>query len=276
MGEILKSIKSLKNPLIREIIQLQDKPRARKESGLFVIEGFREISMAIQGGFTIKTILYGAHLATYFEAEKLTLLSHNKPEIIEVSREVHLRIFVRESSEAFLAIAELKDIDIKYFKLIDQDKSRILIAESPEKPGNMGAILRTADGVGASAVIIANPRTDLFNANVIRSSLGCVFTLPIYTGTSSEIIQILKKNKIEIYCAYLDASTNYDQINYPAKTAIVVGSEDKGLSEDWIHQGFQHIIIPMMGKVDSLNVSVSAGILMYEVLRQHSLQISSK
>ncbi|MBK6565819.1 MAG: RNA methyltransferase [Saprospiraceae bacterium] len=267
---MLKSIRSLKNPLIKQIIQLQDKARTRKELGVFIIEGGREIKMALEGGFTIQTILYGEHLSTYYDVEKLLLWTDKKPEIIEMSREVHQRLFVRETTESLIAIAEVKENPINSFKLPEKKNVLILVAESPEKPGNIGALLRTADGAGVDAVFIADPKTDLYNANVIRASLGCIFTLQIYSGTTLEIIEILKKEGVSIYCAYLEASQWYNKVVYEDKTAIVVGAEDKGLSREWIEKSHQNIVIPMKGKVDSLNVSVSTGILLYEVVGQRS------
>jgi TrmH family RNA methyltransferase len=268
---MLKSIRSLKNPLVKQIIQLQDKARYRKEMGLFIIEGGREIKMALEGGLIIKTILYGEHLSTYYDVEKLLLWTETKPEIIEMSREVHQRLFVRETTEALIAIAETKENHISTFIVPPKNNFLILVAESPEKPGNIGALLRTADGAGVDAVCIADPKTDMYNANLIRASLGCVFTIPVYTGTSEEIIKKLKSEEIRIYCAYLEASQLYSKVEYADRTAIVVGAEDKGLSREWTDNSDQNIIIPMLGKADSLNVSVSTGILLYEVVRQKSL-----
>lgn len=270
---MLKSIKSLKNPLVKQILVLQGKPRERKDSGLFVIEGVKEITRAIEGGYTIEKLLYAEHLSTYFDAEKLVIWADRKPEIIEISREVHLRLSVRENTEPFIALAKTKTSDIKTFKLPERETVLILVAESPEKPGNIGALFRTADGAGADAVFIANPRTDMYNPNVLRSSLGCVFTVPFYEGSTEEIIQVLRHSGVEIYCASLEGSVVYADIHYPGKTAIVVGTEDKGLSERWLTMSTSNIKIPMAGKADSLNVSVSTGIILYEVARQRGFKI---
>jgi TrmH family RNA methyltransferase len=144
----------------------------------------------------------------------------------------------------------------------------ILVAEAPEKPGNIGALLRTADAAGVDAFIIANPKTDLFNPNIIRSSVGCVFTNSIATGTAEEIITFLKEKNIQIYCAALQASKNYHLQNYTGPTAIVVGTEATGLSREWLEQSTQNVVIPMQGEIDSMNVSVAAGILIFEAKRQ--------
>jgi TrmH family RNA methyltransferase len=144
----------------------------------------------------------------------------------------------------------------------------ILVAEAPEKPGNIGALLRTADAANVDAVIIANPKTDIYNPNIIRSSVGCVFTNQIATGSTTEIIKFLKGLNIDIYCAELKASVNYHTQDYTKPAAIVVGTEATGLSDEWLQHSTQNIIIPMQGEIDSMNVSVAAGILIFEAKRQ--------
>ena len=145
-----------------------------------------------------------------------------------------------------------------------------MVAEAPEKPGNIGALLRTADAAKADAVIIANPKSDLYNPNIIRSSVGCVFTNQIAVGTTSEIIDFLKNHHIHIYCAALQASVNYNTQDFTKSSAIVVGTESTGLSEEWLKHSTQNIIIPMQGEIDSMNVSVAAGILIFEAKRQRN------
>ncbi|HSP13090.1 MAG TPA: TrmH family RNA methyltransferase, partial [Salegentibacter sp.] len=145
-------------------------------------------------------------------------------------------------------------------------------AEAPEKPGNIGALLRTADAAGLDGVIIANPKTDLYNPNIIRSSVGCVFTTPIATGSTEEIIEFLKAKNIKIYAAALQASKEYTKVDYSAASAIVVGTEATGLEDSWLENSEENIIIQMGGEIDSMNVSVAAGILIFEAKRQRSLQ----
>ena len=144
----------------------------------------------------------------------------------------------------------------------------ILVAEAPEKPGNIGALLRTADAANVDAIIISNPLTDLYNPNSIRSSVGGVFTVPIATGTTEEIINYLKQHNISIYAAILQESVMYDSIDFKKATAIVVGAESTGLSKEWRDASTAKIRIPMQGKIDSMNVSVAAGILIFEAKRQ--------
>lgn len=143
-----------------------------------------------------------------------------------------------------------------------------MVAEAPEKPGNIGALLRTCDAAGVDAVIIANPKTDLYNPNIIRSSVGALFTTQIRTGTTQEIIDYLKAQGVSIYCASLQAALPYTSVNLSGPAAIVVGTEADGLSQAWTEQSDQNIIIPMNGQLDSMNVSVAAGILIFEAIRQ--------
>ena len=148
----------------------------------------------------------------------------------------------------------------------------ILVAEAPEKPGNIGALLRTADAANVDAVIIANPKTDLYNPNIIRSSVGCVFTNKLPWATTSEIIAFLKSKHITYLLCALQASVNYNTQDYTKPTAIVVGTEATGLSEEWLKNSTQNIIIPMQGEIDSMNVSVAAGILIFEAKRQRNFK----
>ena len=166
-----------------------------------------------------------------------------------------------------MAVAKNKNHAVTSLKF-ETKTPLILVAEAPEKPGNIGAILRTADAANVDAVIIANPKTDLYNPNIIRSSVGCVFTNKIAIGSSSEIITFLKNKDVTIYCAALQASVEYYKQNYTKSTAIVVGTEATGLSDEWLKNSTQNIIIPMQGQIDSMNVSVAAGILIFEAKRQ--------
>lgn len=147
-----------------------------------------------------------------------------------------------------------------------------MVAEAPEKPGNIGALLRTVDAAGLDAVLIANPKTDMYNPNIIRSSIGCIFTTQIATGSTSEILHFLKENNIDLYGAALTASVAYQTVNYTKPCAIIVGTEATGLSNEWLLNTTQNIIIPMKGEIDSMNVSVSAAIIIFEAIRQRNLK----
>ncbi|WP_372792922.1 TrmH family RNA methyltransferase [Lutibacter sp.] len=264
-----KQITSPQNSYIKELVQLKEKSRIRKNTQTFLIEGLREVSLAIQGNYQIQTILIVINIINEEKLEKLLKKANPPIDIIEISKEVYNKLALRESTEGILAIAKSKDLSLKNITL----KSRnplVLVAEAPEKPGNIGALLRTADAAGVDAVLIANPKTDIYNPNIIRSSVGCVFSTAIATGTTSEIISFLKENNINIYGAALTASVEYQTIDYTLPSAIVVGTEATGLSDEWLQNTTQNIIIPMRGAIDSMNVSVSAAILIFEAVRQRN------
>ncbi len=268
----MKQITSLQNPIIKEIIHLQEKSRLRKKNGLFVIEGFREITLAIKGNYQIDTLLFCDEIISINRVKELSNSTGQNIEIIEISTEIYQKLAHRKTTEGILAISKCKELGLKY--LYVSKNPLILIAEAPEKPGNIGALLRTADAANLDAVIIANPKTDLYNPNIIRSSVGCVFTTNIAIGTTDEIIGFLKENHIHIYSAALNKeSTSYTKINFKSASAIVVGTEATGLSNEWLINSTNKIIIPMEGEIDSLNVSVSAAIIIFEAKRQRKLKI---
>ena len=264
----MKEISSTHNPYIKQLVQLKDKSRERKKKGLFLIEGIRELSLAIKGGYELETVLFYPEL---FSLKQLNDLTTKELNAVEISSDVYQKLAYRDTTEGVLAVAKSKNHDIKSLRL-DTKNPLILVAEAPEKPGNIGAILRTADAANVEAVIIANPKTDLYNPNIIRSSVGCVFTNEIVTGTTKEIIDFLQENQINIYCAALQASVDYHTQDFKKPTAIVVGTEATGLSNEWLENSTQNIIIPMQGEIDSMNVSVAAGILIFEAKRQRDFK----
>ena len=258
----MKQITSIQNPFIKSLVLLQEKAKARKQFGTFLIEGNREILLATKGGYEMETLLFLPELISETEAKKLA----TNADLIEISKEVYQKLAYRDTTEGVLAVAKTKSLQLSDLKL--SENPLILVAESPEKPGNIGALLRTADAANLDAVIIANPKSDLYNPNIVRSSVGCLFTNQIATGTSDEIIAFLKENKVNIYCATLQNSTSYHTVDYTAPTALVVGTEALGLTEEWRKAATQNIIIPMQGEIDSMNVSVAAAILIFEAKRQ--------
>lgn len=269
MSEI-KQISSLQNPLVKKILLLKEKSRERKKSGLFVLEGLRELNLAIKGNYKIKTLLY---LDELISEETLSNLFHQaeQPELISLSKAVYQKLAYRKTTEGIIAVSEskshaLEDLEFK------NENPLILVAEAPEKPGNIGALLRTADAANIDSVIIADPRGDLYNPNIIRSSVGCVFTNTIAAGSSDEIINFLQKRKISIFTASLEASKNYTDIDFTGSSAIIMGTESTGLTSLWIENTDQNIIIPMSGQIDSMNVSVSAAILIFEAKRQRNFK----
>ncbi len=246
------------------MVLLQEKAKARKQTGTFLIEGKREIELAIKGNYEIETILFLTDLVS--ENQIFEFSKNQEIEFIEISKEVYQKLAYRDTTEGILAIAKTKSLRLSDLKL--SENPLILVAESPEKPGNIGAILRTADAANLDAVIIANPKSDLYNPNIVRSSVGCLFTRQIATGSTLEIIAFLKSKNIAFYCATLQDSTSYHTQNYTTPTAIVVGTEATGLSQEWRDNATKNIIIPMQGEIDSMNVSVAAAILIFEAKRQ--------
>lgn len=267
---MFKQITSSQNSFIKELVQLKEKSRLRKKTNTFLIEGLREITLAINGGYEITTILADSSIIYEDDFEALTNILNSSVEIIEISNEVYKKIALRDSTEGIIAVSKGKDLNLNAVKF-KHKKPLILIAEAPEKPGNIGAILRTADAAGIDAVFIANPKTDIYNPNIIRSSVGCVFTTTIAFGTTSEIIRFLKTNNIKMYGAALTAAVEYQTINFKEPSAIIVGTEATGLSDEWLTNTTQNIIIPMRGAIDSMNVSVSAAIIIFEAIRQRNL-----
>ena len=264
---MLKNISSFQNPLIKKVLLLQEKSKERKKSSLFIIEGKREIKLALKGGYKINTLLFCSDIIS--ENDVSNFLNTDLNNLIDISIEVYKKIAYRTSTEGIIAISESKDLALSNLKLKDHNQL-ILVAEAPEKPGNIGAILRTADAANVDAVIIANPKTDLYNPNIIRSSIGCVFTNTIALGNTSEIIKFLKNKNISIYSAILQESEAYYTCNFKESTAIVVGTESTGLSSQWRDESKKNIHIPMQGEIDSMNVSVAAGILLFEVKKQRN------
>lgn len=261
----MKQITSAQNPFIKSLVLLQEKAKARKQSGQFLIEGIREIELAIKGNYQLGTLLFVPEVLSENETRKL--IGKNTPaELIEISKEVYQKLAYRDTTEGIIAVANTKSHSLIELQL--PENPLLLIMESIEKPGNIGAMLRTCDAAKVDAVLIADAKTDLYNPNMVRSSVGCLFTNQIATGTSDEIIQFLHKNNINFYSATLQNSTSYHTQDFTKPTALVVGTEATGLSKAWREEATQNIIIPMQGEIDSMNVSVAAAILIFEAKRQ--------
>ncbi|MCG9793235.1 TrmH family RNA methyltransferase [Flavobacterium algicola] len=258
----MKQITSIQNPYIKSLVLLQEKAKTRKQTGTFIIEGKREIEIAIKGGYSIQTVLFFPEICSETEAQKVVKAA----DFIEINKDIFQKLAYRDTTEGILAVAEIKSMNLSDLKL--SENPLILIAEAPEKPGNIGALLRTADAANLDAVIIANPKSDLYNPNIVRSSVGCLFTNQIATGTTAEIINFLQQKKINFYCATLQNSTSYHTQDFTTPTALVVGTEATGLTQEWRDAATQNIIIPMQGEIDSMNVSVAAAILIFEAKRQ--------
>ena len=265
----MKEITSIQNSYIKELLKLQEKSRERKKKGLFIIEGKREISLAISANYEFDTILYFEDLIS--EQEILHFFNTNVNRIL-ISKEIYQKLAYRDSTEGIIAVTKAKDFSLENIKF-KTENPLILVAEGIEKPGNIGALLRTADAANVAAVFIANPKSDLYNANIIRSSVGCVFTNQIAVGSSEEIVAFLAEKKIPMYATTLQNSNEYHKENYTAATAIVVGTEATGLTTVFREEATQNINIPMQGQIDSMNVSVAAAIVLFEAKRQRAFKI---
>lgn len=260
----MEQITSGQNPKIKHLLMLQQKSSLRREEGLFVVEGQRELMHCINAGYELDSVFF-------LQGVNIPASIHNRDaqhttSLYEVSPKVYEKIAYRGSTEGIVAIVKTRRNSLADLSL--NDNPLIVVLESVEKPGNLGAVLRTADAAGVDAVIVCDPLTDLYNPNLIRSSIGAIFTVPTVSCSSEECIAFLKQRNIQILTAQLqDSSLYYDQ-DMKKGTAIIMGTEATGLTNVWRKAADAHIRIPMLGQLDSLNVSVSAAVLIYEAVRQ--------
>ncbi|MGI6243517.1 MAG: TrmH family RNA methyltransferase [Prevotella sp.] len=262
-------ISSLQNPKLKKLVALQQKSSERRREGLFVVEGVRELIHCVRAGYDIEALFCCPEiLSTNPEAPNLTAIAQHAP-TFEVTRVVYERITYRGTTEGVVAEIKVKGKSLDDLQL--PDNPLIVVLESVEKPGNLGAVLRSADAAKADAVIVCDSLTDLYNPNLIRSSIGAIFTVPTVACSSEECIAFLKKNHVKILTAQLQDSELYYNSDMRQGIAIVMGTESTGLTNIWRKAADAHIRIPMLGQLDSLNVSVSAAILMFEAVRQRSL-----
>ena len=256
-------ITSVQNARIKHVVALQQKSSLRREEGLFVVEGQREIEHCIEGGYEV------------VEVFKRSQESGVRREVeYIVTPQVYEKMAYRGSTEGIIAVVKSKGHSISSVncKLSTVNNPLVIVLESVEKPGNLGAILRSADAANVDAVIVCDPLTDLYNPNLIRASIGAIFTVPTAVCTSQECIAFLKERHIKILTAQLQDSYEYYDYDMRQATAIVMGTESTGLTQQWREAADAHIRIPMLGRLDSLNVSVSAAILMFEAVRQRKVK----
>lgn len=269
----IKQISSLQNPVIKNIVLLSTKARERNEQQRFVAEGLRETALALKNGYQAEALFFDEkHTATGL-IENLLSLRHptrSTPELISVSTAVFEKIAYRSGVPNVIGVFIYKNLSLDSLNL--PEKPLILIMENVEKPGNLGAILRTADAADASAVLVCDPQTDVFNPNAIRASLGAVFTVPVIALSPEDAVLWLRKNQVRIFATWLEASRPLYECDLTQPLAFVVGAEATGISRFWVEQADEQVIIPMAGQVDSLNVSASAAIILFETVRQRSLK----
>ncbi len=291
----MEVITSTQNPKIKHLLALQEKSSERRKSGLFVVEGRRELQHCVEAGYEIESVFVELknEESRFARNEELKLPSNPESNshssfftlhsslrnIFTVSPHVYERIAYRGSTEGVVAIVKARHLtlgDISCAALPPTGGAGrgalFIILESVEKPGNLGAVLRSADAAGATAVIVCDPLTDLYNPNLIRASIGACFTVPTVACSSEECIRFLKDHGVQILTAQLQDSELYYDTDMTGPTAIVMGTESTGLTEQWRQAADAHIRIPMLGRLDSLNVSVSAAILLFEAVRQREIK----
>ncbi len=255
-------IESLQNPKIKNLQKLQEKSRERKKQGLFVVEGVQENQLALDADFDPVEFFICPSIFSHSFEIKASLQN-------EVSNSLFEKIAYRGTTGGIIGIYKIKTKELNEVRL--PENSLIVVLESVEKPGNLGAVLRTCDGAGVGLVVVCDPLVDFFNPNVIRSSVGTVFTNQLVSTTKEELVSWLKKEKIQILSTFLKPNTkSLYEMDFSKSSAIVLGTEAFGLTEFWVENSDELIKIPMNGKVDSLNVSNAAAICIYEAVRQRN------
>lgn len=285
----IETITSAQNRKVKELLTLVEKSKARSAAGLFVVEGQRELGHCLDAGFIPETLFIcgdvmavqnnavnGAktgHLAENIEGKDGLGALIAKAEalnprlgVVQIPSFLYEKVAYRGSTEGI--IAEVHSVPRSLEDLRLGERPLVMVLESVEKPGNLGAVLRSADAAGADAVIVCDPLTDIWNPNLIRSSVGAVFSVPVAVCTSADAIAFLKERGIRILTAQLQDSEWYYDTDMTGATALVMGTESTGLTQAWRDSADAHIKIPMLGRLDSLNVSVSAAVLLYEAVRQ--------
>lgn len=257
-------ISSLQNPRIKNIVKLREDKRQRQKDGLFLVEGRDELAHAISAGFVPRTIISAPELIS-------THLEILADEMITVTRNVFEKVSYRENPDGWLGIFPVPSRSLDQLGL--SNVPLVIVAESIEKPGNLGAILRTADAAGADMLLLCDPRVDLWNPNVVRASRGALFSVPAMEIDHASAFDWLKAREIQILAATPGASKVYTSIDLRKPTAIAVGTEDKGLTDFWLDHADEKVLIPMFGRVNSLNVSIATALIIYEAVRQRGLLV---
>lgn len=258
---------SASNPRIKNVIKLR-KADYRKKTQTFIIEGCRELARALSAGIEIQELYFcpGLFSDARGESSLLNAASGGGGRLFEVSEPVYEKIAFGNRSEGVIAVAVRPSVSLKDIPL--KENPLFVVVEGIEKPGNLGAIIRTAQAAGADAVLVADAHTDIYNPHTVRSSIGALFEACVVQAQSPEIISWLKERKVRIICACVQGDLPYTSVDFRGRFAIVVGSEEKGLTGPWKESADYKVTIPMAGKVDSLNVSCAAAILLFEAVRQ--------
>jgi TrmH family RNA methyltransferase len=253
-------ITSTQNPRVKHIVKLREDKRQRQRDGLLLVEGYDEIQLALSAGHKPQTLLTAPELAT-------TQLTFPSAEILTVSRPVFEKMSYRDNPDGWLAVFPIPHTSLESDSLLSENPL-VIVAESIEKPGNLGAILRTADAARVDALLVCDPRVDVWNPNVIRASRGAVFSIPVVECDNASALEWLRAQKLRVLAATPSADVLYSAVDMIPPTAIAVGTEDEGLTDFWMNNADVMVKIPMMGRVNSLNVSVSTALIVYEAVRQ--------
>ncbi len=259
-------ITSVQNPRIKVAARLRDR-QGRNDQGRIVIDGLREIRLALAAGIDVIELYFFSGLCENEEHQRLLAEAEQQgAELIEVAPHVMEKLSFGHRVEGLVAVAQPPQKSLADLKL--GADPFVVVVEAIEKPGNLGAILRTADAAGVSALIVADGRTDLFNPNAIRASLGAIFTVPVCAANGDEALAWLREQKCRLLATRVNGSAEYTQADFRGSVAIILGSEAHGLSERWQSADVSTLRLPMLGRVDSLNLSATAAVLFYEALRQ--------
>ena len=251
------TIESLQNEKIKNLNRLITDNRFRKKSGIFVVEGKQENERALQFGF---------ENIEFYICENIFGINHPEGKIHFVSSQVYEKLAYRGSSEGIIGIYKTKEFNLNEFSL--EENASVIVVESVEKPGNLGAILRSCEAFGIDALIVTDTKVDFYNPNVLRSSVGCFFGMNVFSASNEETLAFLQKNNFKIYTTFMDESAeDLYKKNFTEKSALFFGTEHSGLSDFWLNKG-ENILIPMAGTIDSLNLSNAVAIACYEILRQ--------
>jgi TrmH family RNA methyltransferase len=261
------AITSLTNPRVKAAVRLRDR-REREATGLTIVDGAREILRALDAGVRVETAFLAPDLVRSADAIAVADRIGRRETTLEVSPDVLAKVAFGDRSDGVVAIVEVPRPALDDVPLAEDPL--VVVVEGVEKPGNLGAILRSADGAGVDAIVVADPLTDAFNPNAIRASLGTIFALPVVTASSVDTLAWLGAHGIRPVATIVEASVPYTAADLRGPLAVVLGSEAEGLSEIWRSAGVTAIAIPMAGIADSLNVSVAAAVVLFEAVRQRS------
>ena len=252
-------ISSLQNPRVKHVVRLREDRRQRQRDGLMLVEGFDELSLAFSAGLRAQTIFTAPDLVT-------RSLENVQAELLTVSTPVFEKMSYRENPDGWLGVFPIPHRSLEGLTL--SNPALVMVAESVEKPGNLGAILRTADAAGVDALLLCDPAVDAWNPNVVRASRGALFSVPLVQAESAAALKWIRAHDLQLLAATPAAEVRYTDVDMTGPTAVAVGAEDAGLTDFWMSAADVRVLIPMSGSVNSLNVSVSAALILYEAVRQ--------